>query len=319
MIRNKTQKLTVSGFLLALGIVLPYALAHGLGVAGTILLPMHIPVLLCGFFCGPVYGAMCGIALPLLNCLLTGMPSPFPMLPIMLAELTIYGLVSGLLFSSTPLGRKKFGIYAALPITMICGRIAYTAVFYILLFTVGEIKALAVTSAIVTGLPGIIVQFLIIPPIIFMAGRTMLKQNENAIQSAKNLIMKDKASCVVIKDNKILNIEHASGISPIITLYESGALKDAVIVDKIVGKAAASVMSLGGVKACYGITVSTSAVEYLKSRGIAVDYDSCVDYIVNRRGDGQCPMEDAVKSIDNEQEALAAIKERLIELRQNNK
>ncbi|MBE6706337.1 MAG: DUF1893 domain-containing protein [Ruminococcaceae bacterium] len=318
MIRNKTQKLTVSGFLLALGIVLPYALAHGLGVAGTILLPMHIPVLLCGFFCGPVYGATCGIALPLLNCLLTGMPSPFPMLPIMLAELTIYGLVSGLLFSSTPLERKKFGIYAALPITMICGRIAYTAVFYILLFTVGEIKALAVTSAIVTGLPGIIVQFLIIPPIIFMAGRTMLKQNENAIQSAKNLIMKDKASCVVIKDNKILNIEHASGISPIIALYESGALKDAVIVDKIVGKAAASVMSLGGVKACYGITVSTSAVEYLKSRGIAIDYDSCVDYIVNRRGDGQCPMEDAVKSIDNEQEALAAIKERLIELRQKN-
>lgn len=306
--------MTVSGFLLALGIVLPYALAHGLGVAGTVLLPMHIPVLLCGFFCGPLYGALCGMTLPLLNCLLTGMPSPFPMLPIMLAELTTYGLVSGLLFSKTSLRRKKAGIYAALSISMICGRIAYTAMFYTLLWTVGEIKALAVTSAIVTGLPGIIVQFLIIPPIIFMTGRNMVKQNENAVQSAKNLINANKASCVVIKDNQIVNIEHASGISPIIALYESGVLQNAVVVDKIVGKAAASVMSLGGIKACYGITVSSSALEYLKKRKITVEYDNCVEYIVNRRGDGQCPMEDAVKDIDDEEEALAAIKKRLSEL-----
>ena len=314
MLRNKTQRLTVSGFLVALGIVLPYVSAHGLGISGNVLLPLHIPVFLCGFLCGPYYGAVCGITLPLLNSLLTGMPSPFPMLPIILPELTVYGLISGLLFSKTSLGKNKFGVYLALLISMICGRIAYATAFYTLLLSVGEFKALTVGSAIVTGLPGIIIQLLTIPSIIFIIGKNMLEQNKNAIESAINLIRADKASCVVIKDKKIVNIEHASGISPIIAMYESGVLENAVIVDKIIGKAAALVMSLGGVKACYGITTSVSAIEHLKSRGIEVKYDNCVDHIINRRGDGLCPMEDAVKDISNETEALEAIKKRLSEL-----
>lgn len=315
MIKSKTQRLTISGFLLALGIVLPYAMAHGLGIQGTILLPMHIPVLLCGFLCGPVYGVVCGAILPVLNCLLTGMPAPFPTLPIMFCELAVYGLVSGLLFAKTPLGRKKWGIYVALPIAMICGRIAYTAMLHTLLLTVGNIKALSVFAAITTGLPGIIIQFLIIPPIVFTIGRNMLEQNKNAVESAKNLIKANKASCVVIKDNKIITIEYANGISPILSLYESGMLDDAVVVDKIVGKAAATVMSLGKVKACYGVTMSNTAIEYLQSRGITVNYDICTEHIINRTGDGLCPMEDAVKDIDNEDEALRAIKSRLEQLR----
>ena len=106
--------------------------------------------------------------LPILNCLMTGMPAPFPMLPIMFCELSVYGLCSGLLFSKSPLGRLKFGIYIALPITMICGRIAYAVAFYSLLLTVGEFKALSVSAAVVSGLPGILIQLLLIPPIILM-------------------------------------------------------------------------------------------------------------------------------------------------------
>lgn len=183
MIKNKTQRLTVSGFLVALGIILPYISAHGMGIPGTILLPMHIPVLLCGFLCGQFYGAICGAALPILNCLLTGMPSPFPMLPIMFFELTVYGFVSGLLFCKTPLGKKKFGIYVALPIAMICGRVAYAGAFYTLQLTAGNLKALTVTYAIVTGLPGIVVQLLIIPSIIFMIGNNMFSHNRDDTQS----------------------------------------------------------------------------------------------------------------------------------------
>jgi hypothetical protein len=168
MIESKTQRLTLSGLLLAIGIILPYATAHGLGIAGTLLLPMHVPVLLCGFLCGPVYGATLGMTLPILNCLLTGMPVPFPMLPIMFFELLLYGVSSGLLFSKTSLGKTKFGIYPALAIAMICGRIAYAITFYVLFLIVGKLKALAVGAAIATGLPGIICQFLIIPPIVFI-------------------------------------------------------------------------------------------------------------------------------------------------------
>ena len=168
IIKNKTQRLTLAGMFLALGIILPYALGHGIGIPGTLLLPMHLPVLLCGFICGPAYGLLCGMLLPVLNCMITGMPSLFPMLPIMFCELSVYGLCSGLLFSKSPLGRLKFGIYIALPITMICGRIAYAAAFYSLLLTVGEFKALSVSAAVVSGLPGILIQLLLIPPIILM-------------------------------------------------------------------------------------------------------------------------------------------------------
>lgn len=180
MIDKRTQRLTVSGFLLALGILLPYLCAHGAGIPGTVFLPMHIPVLLCGFLCGPIYGGICGAALPLLNCLLTGMPSLFPMLPIMLCELTAYGLCSGLLFSRTRLGKKRLGICIALPIAMACGRIAYAAAFYILLLFVGDFKALAVTAAIATGLPGILLQLFIIPQIVLIAKRLIGKYAEKA-------------------------------------------------------------------------------------------------------------------------------------------
>ena len=319
MIKNRTQRLSVSGFLLALGIVLPYALGHGIGIPGTLLLPMHIPVLLCGFLCGPLWGGVCGALLPLLNCLLTGMPSPFPMLPIMFFELTVYGLVSGVLFSKTPLAKYKLGIYVALPVTMICGRVAYAAAFYALLIAKEGLRAPTVWAAIVAGLPGIIIQLLIIPPIIFAVRRNMQGQNKNIIQSAKNLINNGKASCVVIKDNAIANMEQASGIAPILSLYEKGELRDAVVVDKIIGKAAAHLLVLGGVRACYGMTVSSSAVKLLRSRGISVEYDNCAEHIINRRGDGLCPMEDAVKDITNDTEAYDAIKKRLSELRQMQK
>ncbi len=309
--------MSVSGFLLALGIILPYALGHGLGIPGTLLLPMHIPVLLCGFLCGPLWGGVCGALLPLLNCLLTGMPSPFPMLPIMFFELTVYGLVSGVLFSKTPIGKYKLGIYVALPVTMICGRIAYAAAFYALLISKEGLRAPTVWAAIVAGLPGIIIQLLIIPPIIFAVRRNMQGQNKNVIQSAKNLINNNKASCVVIKDNAIANIEQASGIAPVLSLYEKGELRDAVVVDKIIGKAAAHLLVSGGVKACYGMTVSESAVKLLRSHGITVEYDKCVEHIINRQGNGLCPMEDAVKDIDNDSEAYEAIKKRLSELRQS--
>ena len=180
MIKSKTQRLTLSGLFLALGIILPYVTAHGAGVPGTVLLPMHIPVLLCGFFCGSFYGAISGALLPFLNCVLTGMPSLFPMLPIMLCELTVYGLTSGLLFTKTPLGKKRYGVFIALPISMICGRAAYAAAFYIMFLFVGELKALSVTAAVVTGLPGIIIQLLLIPQIVILT-KKVIRKRENRI------------------------------------------------------------------------------------------------------------------------------------------
>jgi hypothetical protein len=124
MRKNATYRLVLAGFLVGLGLLLPFVTAHAFGMPGTIFLPMHIPVLLIGLFCGPMYGAIGGILIPVLSSLLTGMPPFFPMLPIMTGELFTYGLVSGLLFH-----KAKMPIFPALLISMVSGRLVYGLVF----------------------------------------------------------------------------------------------------------------------------------------------------------------------------------------------
>ncbi len=308
---SKVQKLTLTGFFVSIGIILPFATSHGFGIAGTVLLPMHIPVLLCGLICGPLCGLSCGLILPLLSSLLTAMPSIFPMTPIMTAELATYGFVSGLLFCKTRLHNYRFGVYASLLVAMLCGRIAYAAVFYALLIGFGSLKALSVGMALLTGLTGIIIQLLLIPPIVFLLRGNYMNKNTNAVESAKNLISAQKATCVVIKGQRILNIEYGRGIKPILSMYESGILDGADVTDKVVGRAAAYIMVLGGVKMCYALTVSRGALDVFERYGVKAEYESCVDCIINRAGTGLCPMEAATKDIDNPQDALIAVRRTL--------
>ena len=147
----------------------------------------------------------------------------------------------------------------------------------------------------------------------------MLIRNQGAVDAAKQMIRAGQASCAVIFEDRIVEVRQATGIAPIVELYEAGMLKGAVIVDKIVGRAAAFVMALGGAAACYGLTVSAGAVAYLRDCGIAVQYDLCAQQIINRRVDGLCPMEDAVKDIKDAAEAYVAIKSRMAELAGKNK
>ncbi|MEE1013041.1 MAG: ECF transporter S component [Clostridia bacterium] len=315
MLKTKSETIATAGMLLAVGVILPFATAHGLGIQGTVLLPMHIPVFLCGLLCGPYYGAIVGLLLPILNCLLTGMPALYPNMPIMACELLTYGLVSGLLYHKTRLGRVNLGIFPTLLISMICGRVAYGLAFQALLFLSGSLKVLTVWGALITGIPGIVVQFLLVPGIVLVLNH--YRRSKTAIKSAKNLIAQDTAVCVVIKDNTIIRTEPGRGIGPILKLYEEGVLKDAFVVDKIIGKASAMILALGGVKGCFGITVSQSAVNWLKAHQVPVSYEHCVAAIINRTGDGTCPMEQTVKNVDDASEALLLLKAKLEELRKN--
>ena len=100
-----------------------------------------------------------------------------------------------------------------------------------------------------------------------------------------------------------------------IRLYEDGALQGAYVVDKIVGKAAAMLMTLGGISGCYALTVSRAALVWFAGHDIPVEYEVCAEYIVNRTGDGMCPMEQTVKELTDATEALAALKQRIADLR----
>ena len=93
--RVATGTLTGTALLLALGVVLPIVF-HAIPLGGRIFLPMHLPTFVAGLVLGPVAGLVVGTGSPVLSGLLTGRPTVFYMIP-MILELATYGLVSGLL------------------------------------------------------------------------------------------------------------------------------------------------------------------------------------------------------------------------------
>ena len=161
---EKTRRLTLSAMFLAIGQVLPFITGQ-IPQIGSMLLPMHFPIFLCAFVCGPYYAAIVGFICPLLRSILFGMPVMFPNGIGMAFELCAYGLITGTVYK---LFRKKSlaNIYAALICGMIGGRIVWGLVQTIMMsvsggntFTFAAFIARGFTNAI----PGIIAQLLIIP------------------------------------------------------------------------------------------------------------------------------------------------------------
>lgn len=173
---SKTKKLTYSSLLLALGIILPQVF-HLLGASGSIFLPMHIPVLLAGFFLGGSSAVLIGILTVLLSAAVTGMP-PVPILYFMLAEVAVYGLMAGLTYK-----KLKLNIYISLIIAMISGRIATGLTVFVLQPLLGlKMSAISyVTGSVVTGLPGIIIQLIFIPVLVLSVERAGFKFDESSV------------------------------------------------------------------------------------------------------------------------------------------
>ena len=162
---NHTSKLTISGACVALGVILPIAF-HSIPNAGSIFLPMHIPVLLCGLICGPLYGLICGILAPVISSFCTGMP-PMAILPGMTAELAVYGLISGLFMCKFSTKKSLANIYIALIFSMICGRIV-GGLLNGLIFRAGHYSLQVwVAASFITALPGIVIQLVLIPIMVF--------------------------------------------------------------------------------------------------------------------------------------------------------
>jgi len=164
-----TKLLTRSGLLIALGIILPY-IAHMTGIAGSILLPMHLPPLLGGFIVGPFFGLIIGAVLPPLNFAVSGMP-PMPTMIFMTVELAAFGLITGLLY-------KKFNVIISLVAAMLLGRIIYALMFALIIELQNPLVIIG--GGIATGLPGIIIQIILIPVIV-----NALENNE---ETARDLI-----------------------------------------------------------------------------------------------------------------------------------
>lgn len=161
MKKTLLTKFITTAMCIALCVMLPWAL-HFIPKAGVLLSPMHLPVLLCGLVCGWPFGLLCGLIGPLLSSLITGMPGA-PILPSMIVELAVYGLLSGLLIHLIHTKKQIVNLYLALLVSMAAGRIA-AGLFQGLIFAPGTYSLQMWASAyFVSGLPGIVLQLMLIP------------------------------------------------------------------------------------------------------------------------------------------------------------
>ena len=166
----RIRKLVLSAICLALCMVLPF-LTGQIPEIGSMLSPMHIPVLLCGFVSGPLWAAAIGLIAPLLRFVLFGMPPIFPTGAAMCFELAVYGAVSGLLYIRLP--KKTVNIYVSLIAAMLLGRIVWGIVRVLFSGVTGSAFTWAafIAGAFTSAIPGIILHIVLIPVIVLALQR----------------------------------------------------------------------------------------------------------------------------------------------------
>ena len=165
--RTRLLKMVLSALFLALAYVMPF-LTGQVPEIGSKLCPLHLPVLLCGFICGPMWGAIVGFIAPLLRSLTMGVPVLFPKAVCMAFEIAAYGAVTGLMHRWLP--RKKPYIYVSLLSAMVVGRLIWGAAMYVCMGIKGGAFTLAafVAGAFTNAIPGIIVQIVLIPILVMI-------------------------------------------------------------------------------------------------------------------------------------------------------
>ena len=171
--KKHIQNLVTAAMLMAVGIVLPFFTGQ-VPQIGNMLLPMHLPVLVCGLICGWQYGGIAGFILPLLRYALFGTP-PMPNGIAMAFELAAYGAIAGFLYN-----RSKWqcilALYRSLLTAMIGGRVIWGMVRLLMLGVAGNAFTwqMFMAGAFLNAIPGIILQLVFIPALMVALNKTGL-------------------------------------------------------------------------------------------------------------------------------------------------
>ncbi len=171
------KKICMSAMCLALAVILPIAF-HAVPNSAVIFSPLHIPVLLCGLICGYKFGLLVGLFGPILSMLISGMPT-VSNLPSMIVECLIYGSLPYLYLKIVKFKHLYINIYVGLIISILIGRCA-GGIVSALMYTEGNYSlGLWATSYFVKGWPGIIIQIILIPNVVFLLEKSKLIKLEN--------------------------------------------------------------------------------------------------------------------------------------------
>lgn len=176
------RKMVLAALFLAIGMFLPF-LTGQIPQIGSALLPLHLPALLCGYVCGWPYGLAVGFILPLLRCLLFGMPPFFTALA-MAFELAAYGCMAGFLYRLLP--KKPGYLYISLVGAMITGRVVWGVVRSLLsgASESGFTWAMFMSGAVLNAIPGIILQLILVPILVMTLQKLHLIPKERVSAGA---------------------------------------------------------------------------------------------------------------------------------------
>lgn len=167
---NATVTMVLAALFIALGIEMPFLVGQ-IPEIGNKLLPMHIPILICGFVCGWRYGLIVGFVTPLLRSMMFGMPAMMPTAAAMAFELAVYGACTGLLYEKLP--KKDASVYISLIGAMIAGRLVWGMVSVLLYGVIGKgfSVQIFIANGFLNAIPGIILQLVLIPVIVIALRR----------------------------------------------------------------------------------------------------------------------------------------------------
>ena len=138
--------------------------------------------------------------------------------------------------------------------------------------------------------------------------------NGKILEIAKATLAREEYTCV-LTDGEAFYTSRLRGVKPLVRFVDSGNIPEGLYAaDKVVGKATAYLYVMLKVQALYASVISAPALSVLKAYGIPVSYGVLTENIINRRGDGICPFEEAVLAALTPKAAYLAILDKMREL-----
>jgi len=179
--KSSVTNLVLSAMFLAIGMVLPF-LTGQIPEIGQMLLPLHIPVLLCGLVCGWQYGGIVGFIMPLLRYMIFGAPPIYPAGVAMAFELAAYGVIVGFVYGHSR-WKCLISLYRSLLAAMVGGRLVWGIARVVMSGVASQAFTwqMFLSGALLTAIPGIILQLVFIPAVMVALDRTgMVRVSKHA-------------------------------------------------------------------------------------------------------------------------------------------
>lgn len=139
------------------------------------------------------------------------------------------------------------------------------------------------------------------------------------MRNVRRILLEGGYSLVVLNGGGLKTFD-GRGITDLYHLVHTSPefLRGAEVADKVVGKGAAALIAYGGVRTLYAEIISSSAIDLLKKENISVFYGNEVPYIINRKGDGMCPVEVLCQGCDSASDCLPVIDDFLQKIKLEN-